>query len=1136
MRKIKITALVLAVLMVMAAFAGCASKSAVEDLDERVTALEGKIDANQKANEDKIDELAALIEALTKSQTDIKESVDANKKDQASSNQAILDAINKLTEKVDKVEKDQAAADKADKDAQAAAKELQAYKATAAAKIATLEASYLANKVDYSDADYVKITEILATANIAVEQAADKAAVDAAMKKLDTDLKGYTTVNQGLYNIYLALKGNIVPGAETDAKVKDAQAALAAARKHYGADEDVKLRKFAVGGFQADGKTPLTIDLIDALTKICETFTSTIDSYNTRLEIVEPDGTKTVYATLAYVEALAKELTQRIETMSKKTITIATHKQFLTLEEQYKAWADFAKLLSEKNLALVTNTAKLDEMIATTNNLLAAQKAFGETLNFDNTPGAKHPISIFASYLALDSEDEGRTLYSNYEKVYLVIDTALAAWKAEFKLTDAQVKDIIANDYFVPNTYGTAMVLSHAAMNDAAYKEYIAKRNLCKWYYDEYIVFSQAIAPRIVALNKALVSINNANNIKEFRAIASAIDEWSFVKDLTKAEYNTYKGYSDVNIVWVDDNENGVREETEYDLYVSTVNFNAMVNDINLKKGYADGFNTTTKTNVDYFGLYTFTKGQYENTATIYGFFTETYFSAKAIANYINTSIFLATNSHVFDLVQISGAYNVNVANRKFSQKTEQELLALKAEARDWYTTTEVTVPNTNPAEKATVVVYKEVATILDIDAIDIATFKVANDGSFDLAGILVNQAGYDSKWAAIEKRVAELKPIATDIISTLKYKNATGSSKTLTADLVEDWVNLDEHEAKINKAYYDQFLPNWVKDNGTVFYAEAVFNANDGVLGSYTMKDLLTAAQCETLHAAAGEVEDLRKQADVLIAAYKTIADLNAVTPITIKSIIDDTRWFEFSYAAKASKGIYYMTYVGAAKLVAGNIAAAKAEAEAIAAGKTETEIEAAVDAARTAAEAEAEAKALLEKKIFAIVLYEDEVSAKEELAKVAFATELAANGLDYATMIEAVSTYYAAFMLDNGSYEVDGVTYFRTASDVEAAKKDNNFAAYELMAKKAKVLEAVKDKLDTAVAGKPEVQVNAVAKFYNTIFEAVSAAKDMTAVKTYLESNDLDAQWTEYALGAITVPATTYAGASLLADITIG
>ena len=116
MRKIKITALVLAVLMVMAAFAGCASKSAVEDLDERVTALEGKIDANQKANEDKIDELAALIEALTKSQTDIKESVDANKKDQASSNQAILDAINKLTEKVDQVEKDQAAADKADVD------------------------------------------------------------------------------------------------------------------------------------------------------------------------------------------------------------------------------------------------------------------------------------------------------------------------------------------------------------------------------------------------------------------------------------------------------------------------------------------------------------------------------------------------------------------------------------------------------------------------------------------------------------------------------------------------------------------------------------------------------------------------------------------------------------------------------------------------------------------------------------------------------------------------------------------------------------------------------------------------------------------------------------------------------------
>ena len=351
--------------------------------------------------------------------------------------------------------------------------ELISHKEQAVKQIAALEMAYLVRKADYYEEDYAKITEALAKAKTDVEQAADKAAVDGAITALNKSLAAYVRVADGLYNAYLALKGNIVRSDATEKLVAETAASLAAAQAHY-AKTPEKLTAYNVGG-------AVPFDLVNALTVLCTAYTSTNTSHDYSLIITEPDGSKTVYPTLAYVEATAKKLVADIKAAEKLDVMLYNANTIITLGDQYKAWLTFTNLLSAKNLPLVTNRTKLEMLVAETKNLLAAQQAFGEKLFFDAVN--KVPASIFTEYHKLADGDEGKTLYSNYETVYVKIDAILADWQAQYNLSNAQVKDIIATDYVVVGQ-NNQHVISH---NGFDYNDYIADRDLCKKNYDAYI-------------------------------------------------------------------------------------------------------------------------------------------------------------------------------------------------------------------------------------------------------------------------------------------------------------------------------------------------------------------------------------------------------------------------------------------------------------------------------------------------------------------------------------------------------------------------------------------------------------------------------------------------------------------------
>ena len=105
MRKIKITALLLAVLMIVTAFAGCASKSTVTNLDNKVADLDGKIQeqANALAGiQDSLKDITAALENQGSSDEldDVKAEIEANKKDTDEKIDDILAAIESLKDSV----------------------------------------------------------------------------------------------------------------------------------------------------------------------------------------------------------------------------------------------------------------------------------------------------------------------------------------------------------------------------------------------------------------------------------------------------------------------------------------------------------------------------------------------------------------------------------------------------------------------------------------------------------------------------------------------------------------------------------------------------------------------------------------------------------------------------------------------------------------------------------------------------------------------------------------------------------------------------------------------------------------------------------------------------------------------------
>ncbi|MBQ7380792.1 MAG: hypothetical protein IJW69_01770, partial [Clostridia bacterium] len=205
MRKIKITALLLAVLMIVTAFAGCASKSTVTNLDNKVNDIEGEL-TDIKGTLSKIEEALGKIEAP---EINVDEIVDKVKEE---------------------LGKDDESGDDIPDDTGATA-DLATEIGKAGATIEALQGEYAANKANYTAEDYAKILEIFGDAQATISHCKKVADVKAALDAMNAKLGEIVAVNDGIYAYIVALDGHI--DADAAELVEKAADALKEAVKFY---------------------------------------------------------------------------------------------------------------------------------------------------------------------------------------------------------------------------------------------------------------------------------------------------------------------------------------------------------------------------------------------------------------------------------------------------------------------------------------------------------------------------------------------------------------------------------------------------------------------------------------------------------------------------------------------------------------------------------------------------------------------------------------------------------------------------------------------------------------------------------------------------------------------------------------
>ena len=615
MRKIKITALLLAVLMIVTAFAGCASKSTVTNLDNKVNDLDDKIQDQAEALSSIESTLANISEALNNQSSsaeldDVKADIEENKKDI----QDILAAIEGLKESLGVGEQG------------STSDELKTAITQNQARLEVLAGKINDNKINYTAETLAAVREAIAKAAVDISASKTKEAAEAAYKAVEDKLaikvanKDLLAVNDLLYAYVVELEGNITDA--TAELVEDAVEALEAAREHY--ELDANFRDYYISKNE-------TIDLV------------------TTIEKLKDDQT----VKLPRVKDEAQKLDKLIDKID-GTYTFADVTEILA---QYKVWERDAKALSPENVKLVKNYEKL----------LAAQTS---ALNTDTAKivfqGATLPVTvagdyfgfeaeIFADYLLLGEEDFGKVVYryktekkfadGEYDetdaltsKVYDKIDAWVADWAEEYSLTELAVETIIDSVYSGTENF---------------YAKYKADRALVKAFEAEAEKVNKDIFSNIKALNSKKLGADAVDVLNAFKKNAQDINAW---RDALVAAYDLE--------LKQDDEARANRNINTLALYKDalTANFNAMVEAAELKEeayeydfGFLKDIAKDEGANKAYYlNLYDFKNEDLVN------FLTVTFKAAEEAAKAINNKIknFNAEQAHSIKGVSVSiGGY-----------------------------------------------------------------------------------------------------------------------------------------------------------------------------------------------------------------------------------------------------------------------------------------------------------------------------------------------------------------------------------------------------------------------------------------------------------------------------------------------
>ena len=677
MRKIKLMALLLAALMIVTAFAGCAGvkQEAVDDLDDRVSKIEDLL----LQQNDTIKDLGDKIENGGSNNSDVLAAIESMNKD-------LSDKIGKLEDRVEDVENKPAAG--------GADTNVQAKQTEALASIAVQKAEFNKNAAEYDDEAFAAITSAFAKAEATVTAATTEAEVAAAMATLKTTLDEYKTYAMKLYDLYIALLGNINDGAEE--LVEDALDFIDILDEVYEDSKDINKDLQYVVAEATDTTRAKVLDVYAAVKALCEIYNNGTD---VAFQYVDAKGNVKTYSdalTLQAYKAEAKEIVREIknnigtEGLTYKALKAYGSEALEALQDRYNTYVESAEFVGGKALVdLVTNANLLVNALDVAEALYDARDAYKELSGrisgtyqdgfyYYTNVANKADCLVIADPSA--NAEEGDVVFLD-EYYTEKVDEVIADWIDEFDLT---AEDATA-------------IIDEAEEEEGFYKTYLQRRRKVALTAAAYSEFVKNIVPGIKSLNK--LTSKSADAVEDFNELKAAVEALNQLQEKNVKSENVadqidiyldvetfYQFVEQSGIVAVDDITLFIVDEAEDDEVEDLVaDINAgRLDDVkaitNLAEITAQQFvelftfaadikaidKKATDADDDYIALRT--------TGEKYNFFAVEFAQAEKFANYINAAIanlvYKVENNKISsneEFVKLAGEYvNIAFANGEF--------------------------------------------------------------------------------------------------------------------------------------------------------------------------------------------------------------------------------------------------------------------------------------------------------------------------------------------------------------------------------------------------------------------------------------------------------------------------------------
>lgn len=596
MRKVKLLALLLAALMVVTAFAGCAGDTT--EIQGEVDGLESRVEALESA----IGNVQGGVSDLESSVSGIGSSIDANN----TTIQGVLDALKDLESQLNEKPAETQAPVQTETQAPVG-DSIEALKAKAdalGALIGGLQAEVMAEKDEYLAADYVAALQALTAAHTEIAASNTVAAMDAVYAALLAKLDALEQVDEKFYNYYVQLKGNYTGDEACVALVEEALEWYEEADEHY--DDADWYKDFATGEKDKKGND-ITVDLsvlkaeMESWEEALEDVKDAAEAFVERIDDIKPDAT---YASLA------------------------------TLVGEITTWKKSAVALAPVHGNLVTNYADLEAALAASLNFTVAETLIS-ALKIESVINEGATVALFADYFEL--VEAGRHINfvatnvttANIDDViytadvYAAIDKAIEKWIDENDITETVA------EFIINKAFGDGDEYFYAKYQDA--KAFAATMAA------EFETFKKDIAADFTALNSKTLA-NSQALVASYQANADELNAWYDAKVKAYADACTAADKADRNV-----KNYRVVKAAEYAAAL-VANFNEMVVLAGLGSYDAETKDTYFGTSLDYtLGVksdanYNYIQFYSFDEATV-EFLTTTYKAAKAEADAINNAI-----------------------------------------------------------------------------------------------------------------------------------------------------------------------------------------------------------------------------------------------------------------------------------------------------------------------------------------------------------------------------------------------------------------------------------------------------------------------------------------------------------------